>query len=325
MATRPLLSPAEGSALYDTLFDAGASLGSGAFGTVRCAVRRTDGAAVALKLLTPSSPARAAAARAEAATLMSLVHEHVVRCYDALPLLPDAVLAPGALPRLCLVLELCETDLAHLIASGALAGAPRTALQHALGVTSGLRFLHSRGVAHRDVKPQNVFVRRGMVKMGDLGSAVETDSNVGTQGYRAPELAAGASGCDAFRADRWALGVTLAELGCGCGELRPQHGDLAYSTRAARLALAAQVDAACPPLAPLVRRLLRRAPGRRLRLGAAVRLLSAMADAAEAEDSRSEGQSSEDDAVRCHAMSRAASHIADAARRTRARTQRRTR
>jgi serine/threonine protein kinase len=296
-ARRPLLSPAEGSALYDTLFDAGASLGAGAFGAVRAAVRRTDGAPVALKLLTPRSPARHAAALAEAAVLLALVHENVVRCHDALPLLPDALLGDAhALPRLCLVLELCDTDLAHLIASGALADAPEDILLHALAITQGLRYLHTHKVAHRDLKPANILLRRGVVKLGDLGSAAEQggDAEVGTHGYRAPEQGGSEERCDAFRADRWALGVVLAELATG------GHGgaeDLARSSRAQRRALGAEVGVACPPLAPVVRRLLRRAPGRRLRLRAAVQLLSVEREDA-ADDSRSEGASSENDEVR---------------------------
>jgi serine/threonine protein kinase len=309
---RPLLSPAEGSALYDTLFDAGESLGSGAFGAVRAAVRRTDGAPVALKLLTPRSPARHAAALAEAALLLALCHENVLRCHDALPLLPDALLGAHALPRLCLVLELCDSDLARLIASGELADAPDAPgviLRHALGVTRGLRYLHARRVAHRDLKPANVLLRRGVVKLGDLGcaqdgsergaggAAAQRDADVGTRGYRAPEQLVQDGGArDAFRADRWALGVLLAELATG-GSGGSGADGLEHSSRAQRGALAVAAGAACAPLATVVRGLLRRAPGRRMRLSAAEKLLSVERNDAD-EDSRSEGASSEDEDVR---------------------------
>jgi serine/threonine protein kinase len=211
--------------------------------------------------------------------------------------------------RLCLVLELCDSDLARRIASGELADAPDAILRHALGVTRGLRYLHAHRVAHRDLKPANVLLRRGVVKLGDLGcaqhgsergagaAAAQRDAEVGTRGYRAPEQHVQGGGArDAFRADRWALGVLLAELATG-GSGGSGADGLERSSRAQRGALAAAAGAACPPLAPVVRGLLRRAPGRRMRLGAAYQLLSVERDDAD-EDSRSEGASSEDEDVR---------------------------
>lgn len=39
-----------------------------------------------------------------------------------------------------------------------------------------LDHLHSRGVVHRDLKSQNVFLKDGLVKLGDLGIAKGTSN-----------------------------------------------------------------------------------------------------------------------------------------------------
>lgn len=81
-----------------------------------------------------------------------------------------------------------------------------------------LEYLHARKLAHRDIKPQNVFLtrRNKIVKLGDLGVTRKLDSTlenmktmVGTPYYMAPELAQG-KGYNLSN-DTWALGCVLAE------------------------------------------------------------------------------------------------------------------
>lgn len=78
--------------------------------------------------------------------------------------------------------------------------------------------LHRLGVAHRDIKPDNVILERdGGMKLIDLGVArlprveefAETEAP-GTPGYMAPELFDGAPGDAA--SDQFALGVTLYRI-----------------------------------------------------------------------------------------------------------------
>ena len=57
-------------------------------------------------------------------------------------------------------------------------------------------YLHEQGVAHMDIKPQNMFVRKkGQLKLGDFGSAMMVldlidplKKEIGTVHYMSPEV-----------------------------------------------------------------------------------------------------------------------------------------
>lgn len=86
-------------------------------------------------------------------------------------------------------------------------------------VASALAHLHGHGVVHRDVKPSNLLRdRAGEVYLADLGLGLQEGARrltatgfvVGTPGFLAPEVLAGAAATPA--SDLYALGVTLAVL-----------------------------------------------------------------------------------------------------------------
>uniref|UniRef100_A0ACD5TQ27 Uncharacterized protein n=1 Tax=Avena sativa TaxID=4498 RepID=A0ACD5TQ27_AVESA len=86
-------------------------------------------------------------------------------------------------------------------------------------VFRGLAYLHTVGVCHRDVKPQNILVDAltHQVKICDFGSAkvlVKGEPNISyicSRYYRAPELIFGATEYTTS-IDIWAAGCVLAEL-----------------------------------------------------------------------------------------------------------------
>jgi len=88
--------------------------------------------------------------------------------------------------------------------------------QQALAVLSQI---HSRNIVHGDLKPENFNRDRNQVFIIDFDSAsVLSPSDkslpetwMGTDGYRAPELAAGKGSCS-FAVDIWSLGICLTKL-----------------------------------------------------------------------------------------------------------------
>jgi glycogen synthase kinase 3 beta len=96
-------------------------------------------------------------------------------------------------------------------------------------VLRSLAYIHSMGICHRDIKPQNLLLdpARGILKLCDFGSAkilVKGEPNVSyicSRYYRAPELIFGATDYTTFigtpsyvcaNVDIWSTGCVMAEL-----------------------------------------------------------------------------------------------------------------
>jgi len=115
----------------------------------------------------------------------------------------------------------------RLIDSGSLS--ERAAWPYAKAICSALKHCYDSGVAHRDLKLENVMLSAddpNAVRLIDFGLAVslnmkdgkviETilDDNAGTQAYRAPEVY-NRKGYSALKVDVWAMGIVLFSLCSG--------------------------------------------------------------------------------------------------------------
>ena len=174
---------------------------------------------VALKLLSPeiaADPQLLARFRREAQAVLALNHPHIVTVYD----LGDLDGIPF------LATELIEGDtLRQRLAEGELPLGEL--LRIGSQVAAALAAAHARGIVHRDVKPENVMLRRdGYVKVLDFGIAkvlegspakvaeelrvTQENTLVGTVAYMSPEQLRGEA-IDG-RTDLWSLGVMLYEM-----------------------------------------------------------------------------------------------------------------
>jgi serine/threonine-protein kinase len=190
-------------------------------------------------------------------------------------------------PNICTIHEIAETDdgrqyivmtaydgetLRARIERGPI---PATeAVDIARQIAEALAAAHTRGIVHRDVKPDNVFVTRGgVVKLLDFGLAQALDHRMsgpgaaeGTVAYMSPEQARGHRADE--RSDVWALGVILFEMLAGArpfGAGSPAAVIDLILTRDPDLS-ARRPDLA-PPILDLVRRALTKDPAGRFGSG----------------------------------------------------------
>jgi serine/threonine-protein kinase len=176
---------------------------------------------VAIKLLRDDgSPRSVARFEQEAQILARLHHPNVVTVFDT---------GVDGRERF-IVMELVEGPTLRELLDREGRLAPERAAEIASGLASALGFAHGLGVIHRDVKPSNVLLPDGGVKLADLGIArllspealTETLSLRGTARYISPEQARG-DRVDS-RADLYSLGCVLFEMLTG---RTPFEGDLA--------------------------------------------------------------------------------------------------
>jgi hypothetical protein len=189
-------------------------LGRGGMGVVYKAVQKSCSRIVALKVLSPRSAATPEFVERftrEAEALAQLDHPNIVAIHRSG--------VHEGVPYL--VMEYVDgLSLRKRIRAKSLN--TERAIEIATQVCEALQYAHSRGVIHRDVKPENILVGEGgKVKIADFGLAKLTSpeqarltlSNVamGTPHYMAPEQLEKSGDVDE-RADLFSLGVVLYEM-----------------------------------------------------------------------------------------------------------------
>ncbi|CAH8508527.1 unnamed protein product [Schistosoma rodhaini] len=198
------------------------SLGFGAFGVVWLVVDPRTGDQVALKRIPNIFESIVSAKRAyrELKLLFSSRHSNIVRLIDVVKVSNFSLFS-----EVSVLFEYMDTDLHKIIVS-----TQYLSLEHVklfvYQILRGLKYLHSAGVIHRDLKPGNLLVNSDcLLKICDFGLArsvpsfdVESPSNpltleVVTQFYRPPELLLGSNFYTAA-VDQWSVGCILGELLC---------------------------------------------------------------------------------------------------------------
>ncbi|MGH7694865.1 MAG: serine/threonine-protein kinase [Gemmatimonadaceae bacterium] len=220
-------------------------VGRGGMGTVyraRDVLLKRD---VALKVLHVGADSGDLAARLtqEARTLARLEHPGIVPVHDV------GVLADG---RPFYTMKLVH---GHPLDDVVRGRRQPDLLRLFIRICEPMAFAHSRGIVHRDVKPQNVMVGEfgevlvldwGISKWASIGDALDTTAPgadagvdtaagaiVGTRGYMAPEQARGESASVDARADVYSLGMLLTHmlsLGSTRGMPRPLSAILRKAT-----------------------------------------------------------------------------------------------
>lgn len=112
-----------------------------------------------------------------------------------------------------LFMELCDGSLTDVINGRLQKPDHLNVLEIIRQVLNALTYLHSRGIAHRDVKPQNILLKGDTIKLTDFGTAREgsaTKEVAGTLRYMAPEVYRGQN--HSLPCDLWSIGCLVCEL-----------------------------------------------------------------------------------------------------------------
>jgi Tol biopolymer transport system component len=252
-----------------------APLGAGGMGEVYRARDTRLGREVAVKVL-PENLARDEAARGrferEARAVAALSHPNILAIHD---------LGRDEAAHYAVMELLAGETLRDRLGRSELS-IPK-AIDYASQIAQGLAAAHERGITHRDVKPENLFVTTtGLVKILDFGLARETSAGapadsrvqtaaqltepgmvVGTVGYMSPEQVRGAVAD--HRSDIFSFGCVLHEM---LGGRRPFQRDTRAETmtailREAPLALSTLRPEVSPALEQVVLHCLEKEPGER--------------------------------------------------------------
>ena len=212
------------------------SVGGGGFFSLVCTARDlTTNNEVVLKFFRPDRYIPSDAYRWESFERESKILEMLTGCRDIVTLVaPQAEFVETPIPHIPLeirfayyAVEKADKSLADEIAVGGNKAEELLVMFRA--IVRSVQRIHSRQIAHRDLKPGNFLVMSGTIKLSDFGTARLMDQTAmalltnytyppGDQGYCSPEMMACLHDVDpkfAFHGDFFAVGAILFEMFTG--------------------------------------------------------------------------------------------------------------
>lgn len=219
---------------YSDLRRIGPKGGDGAFSILLSATDTQSGKKVALKFYDPTRSGdayRMACFERESRVLKRLKgHHHILQLVDEVrgyqyQIIDQQTQLPFVIPFQFLALDLAESSVFDYIYEKN-SDSPIRHLDVFRSICKGVRRLHSEGICHRDLKPDNcLFMRHRYPVVSDFGTARVLDGSipspqvnyqapVGDLRYAAPELLFGLDGGTVFQceADMYSLGAILFEI-----------------------------------------------------------------------------------------------------------------
>jgi serine/threonine protein kinase len=192
--------------------------GAGSFGTVFRGRRKSDGLDVCIKMSKKKlTPEERQLTEREIQVVSILKHPNILQssCH---------VYEEG---HLCIVMELADgKDLSSFI------GSPlqeEQVLQIFTQIVIGLHYMHQCKIAHGNLKPGNIFLKNGIIKIGDFGlprivenTLIANTTIAGRLYYMIPQLLTGKEW--GISTDIWSLGCILYQM--MSGKLPFQQNDL---------------------------------------------------------------------------------------------------
>lgn len=184
------------------------SLGIGNFSNVFKAWDRVTSNDVAVKALL-RVPSFAGAKNSEYLITSNLSHENIIKCIGRFHLndVQHLVVEYADQGDLFDVLRGSDFQMPH-----------QERKRYLVQTASALEYVHGKKIVHFDVKLENLYIQRGVVKLGDFGLAgrlgsIRKGHVDGTRQYMAPELLHTSLGSHAnrldFSADCWGFGILI--------------------------------------------------------------------------------------------------------------------
>ncbi|RUS86945.1 hypothetical protein EGW08_005270 [Elysia chlorotica] len=210
----------------------GGMLGEGSYGTVKELLDTESLCRRAVKILKKRKlrkiPNGEQNVSREISLLKRLRHRNVIQLID--------VIHNEEKQKMYMIMEYCASELQEMLDSVPEKKFPVwQAHGYFCQLISGLEYLHSQGIIHKDIKPGNLLVTNDeCLKITDLGVAEALDqfattdecrTGQGSPAFQPPEIANGQDVFAGFKVDVWSSGVTLYNITTG---KYPYDGDNIY-------------------------------------------------------------------------------------------------